>query len=211
MDQIMQFLTDVLTALLPYGFGFLLIYLFRNQISKVLLPRVQSVKLGELEITFLKDAVKEIAAARGNETLSDEDATGPLLRANMISPILDGARLLWIDDKPDGNARETKLLRKLGVTIDTAVVSQEARQMLSRFHYDVIVSDMDREGCPNEGLMFLESLIGTRLFRYTIFYVGRVDENKPIPRGAFNITSQPDKLLHLIMDALERERWQIVQ
>jgi CheY-like chemotaxis protein len=204
----MEFLTDVLRVLLPYGFAFLVIYLFKNQISKVLLPRVQSVKLGELEITFLKEAVKKITAERVNKTLSDEDATGPLLRANMISPVLDGARLLWIDDKPDGNTGEMELLRKLGITVDAAVASEEARQMLSKFHYDVIISDIDREGRSKEGLTFLESLIGTRLFRYTIFYVHHVDEDSPIPKGAFNITNQPDKLLHLIMDALERERWQ---
>jgi CheY-like chemotaxis protein len=209
MNQIMQFLTEALSAILPYGFALLVIYLFKNQISKVLLPRVQSVKLGELEITFLKETVKKIAVERVKKTLSDEDASGPLLRANMISPILDGARLLWIDDKPDGNAGEIKLLRRLGITVDTAVTSEDARQMLSKFHYDVIISDLDREGRSNEGRTFLESLIGTRLFRYTIFYVGHVDEEKPIPKGAFNITNQPDKLLHLIMDALERERWQV--
>ena len=205
----MQYVKEVLSALLPYAFAFLVIYLFKNQISKVLLPRLQSFKLGKLEIKFLGETVKKIAMERTNAELSDEDATGPLLRASMISVILDGARLLWIDDKPEGNAGETKLLRKLGVVVDTAVSSEDAREMLSKFHYDVIVSDVDREGRSDEGLTFLRSLIGTRLFRYTIFYVGHVDENKPIPVGAFNITNQPDKLLHLIMDALERERWQL--
>jgi CheY-like chemotaxis protein len=205
----MQFLSDILHPILPYAFAFLVIYLFKNQISKVLLPRIQSVKLGELEITFLKETVKKIAAGRVHKELSDEDASGPLLRANRISSILDGARLLWIDDKPDGNAGEAKLLRRLGITVDTAISSEEARQMLSKFHYDVILSDIDREGRSDEGLTFLASLIDTRLFRYTIFYVRRVDEDKPIPKGAFHITNQPDKLLHLIMDALERERWQV--
>lgn len=205
----MEYVKEVLSALLPYGFAFLVIYLFKNQISKVLLPRVQSLKVGILEITFFRETVKKIAVERTKKELSDEDATGPLLRASMISKILAGARLLWVDDRPEGNAGETKLLRKLGVVVDTAVSSEDAREMLSKFHYDVILSDVDREGRSDEGLTFLRSLIGTRLFRYTIFYVGHVDENKPIPVGAFNITNRPDKLLHLIMDALERERWQL--
>jgi CheY-like chemotaxis protein len=205
----MQYIKEIISALLPYGFAFLVIYLFKNQISKILLPRLQSLKLGNLEITFLGETVKKIAAKRTHKELSDEDATGPLLRASMISVILNGSRLLWIDDKPEGNAGEMKLLRKLGVVVDTAVSSEDAREMLSKFHYDVIVSDVDREGRSHEGLSFLQSLVGTRLFRYTIFYVGQVDEKQPIPVGAFNITNRPDKLLHLIMDALERERWQL--
>jgi hypothetical protein len=205
----MQLLTDALSAILPYAFAFLVIYVFKNQISKVLLPRIQSMKLGELEISFLTEKVKKINVERTKNKLSDEDASGPLLRANMISPVLDGARLLWIDNKPEGNAGEIKLLRRLGMTVDTAVTSEEARHMLSRFHYDVIISDLDREGRVDEGQTFLASLIDTRLFRYTIFYVTHVDEEKPIPTGAFNITNQPDKLLHLIMDALERERWSV--
>jgi CheY-like chemotaxis protein len=204
----MQYVKEILSTLLPYGFAFIVIYLFKDQISKILLPRLQSFKFGKMEITFLGETVKKIAAKRTNKKLSDEDATGPLLRANMISEILNGARLLWIDDNPEGNAGETKLLRKLGVVVDTAVSSAEARDMLSKFHYDVIVSDIDREGRSHEGLSFLRSLIDTRLFRYMIFYVGQVDEDKPIPLGSFNITNRPDKLLHLIMDALERERWQ---
>ena len=205
----MQYVKEILSTLLPYGFAFIVIYLFKNQISKILLPRLQSLKFGKLEITFLGETVKKIAAKRTNKELSDEDATGPLLRANMISAILNGSRLLWIDDNPEDNAEETKLLRKLGVVIDTAVSSEDARDMLSKFHYDVILSDINREGRSQEGLSFLQSIIGTRLFRYTIFYVGQVDEDKPIPVGAFNITNRPDKLLHLIMDALERERWQL--
>lgn len=104
------------------------------------MSRLQSFKFGKLEITFLVESVKKIAAKRTNTELSDEDATGPLLGANMISAILNGARLLWIDDNPEGNAGETKLLRKLGVVVDTAVSSEDAREMLSKFHYDVIVS-----------------------------------------------------------------------
>ncbi len=204
----MDLVKEWLSILLPYLFAFFIIYMFRNQISKVLLPRMKSVKFGDLEITFLKNSVKEIASKRTQEFLSDDDASSPFLRASGIAPVIEGARLLWIDDNPEFNNDETKVLRKLGITVDTATTSDEARKMLSRFNYDAILSDMKREGKEDEGTKFLESLKKTRMFRYTIFYVGHVDDKLPVPKEAFNITDRPDKLLHLVMDVLERERWQ---
>ena len=209
--KLLKDLFDLFRPLFPYLLAFTVIYTFRNDISEVLLPRVQSLKFGNLEITFLKNSVKKIASKRANLELSDEDATSPFLRARGIAPILKGARLLWIDDNPENNENEARVLRKLGIEVDTAMTSAEARKMLSRFNYDAILSDIKREGKEYEGMTFLKSLVKSRLFRYTIFYeVELVHDKLPVTEEAFGITDRPDKLLHLVMDVLERERWELV-
>ncbi len=208
MEWLVQRLLDLLLALLPYAFAFLVIYVFRKRIADVLIPRVQSVKVGTFEITFLKETIQKIAAQRlHSQPLSDADAASPLLRARNIAAVLHGARLLWIDDQPESNVAEVKLLGALGITVDTAITSAEARQMLSQFSYNGIISDIQRGGSLTEGITFLASLRETRLFRYTIFYVNNIDATRPLPPGAFAITNRPDQLLHLLMDLLERERW----
>jgi hypothetical protein len=37
-----------------------------------------------------------------------------------------------------------------------------------------------------------------------IFYVSVINQDKPLPPGAFGLTNRPDELLHLVIDALER-------
>ena len=83
--------------------------------------------------------------------------------------------------------------------------------MLRQTHYDLVISDIAREGAADEGLRFLSAMRRPdngrpTIFRPTIFYVGLYDAAKGIPPYAFGITNSPDELLHYVMDVLERER-----
>jgi CheY-like chemotaxis protein len=118
--------------------------------------------------------------------------------------LTDGARLLWIDDLPDNNRIEIKLLESAGARVDIQVTSAGAQSAISQVTYDVILSDVDREGDNTAGLKFAAELAQTRNSPPVIFYTGVAQ--KPVPPFAFGITDRPDELVHLILDLLARAR-----
>jgi hypothetical protein len=70
--------------------------------------------------------------------------------------------------------------------------------------YDLVLSEVARAGESDAGLRMLGRLgPGSPP---VVFYVGRVDDARGVPRGAFGIADHPETLLHLVLDALERSR-----
>lgn len=92
----------------------------------------------------------------------------------------------------------------LGAFVDIARRSAEARTMTSQSRYDLLISDIDRDGVPDEGLRFLSQMHERNSCPRTIFYIGHVEQERGVPAHAFGIADRPDELLHLVIDALER-------
>jgi CheY-like chemotaxis protein len=137
----------------------------------------------------------------GREVLARSSA---LRRAKLAASALKGARVLWVDDNPGNNLGECRLLRALGVEIEQVRSTPDALCELSRARFDLLLSDMDREGAPDAGLRMLGQL--GRAAPPVVFYVGRVDQSRGVPRGAVGIADRPELLLHLALDVLERSR-----
>jgi hypothetical protein len=127
-----------------------------------------------------------------------------LRRAQLVEPALRGARILWIDDRPEGNVWEYDCLTALGTLVKTVETTRSAVACLEREPYDLVISDAEREGRPAKGIEDLPSLQVRDRPTPVILYV--TDLKPGVPPGAFGITARPDELLHLCMDALERSR-----
>jgi CheY-like chemotaxis protein len=154
-------------------------------------------------VKHLPDKDQEVLQRQAQEIF----ALSPILkRAQLIAPILQGANVLWVDDHPDNNLYERVMLSSFGMSIDLAYSTDEAMSKISETPYDVIISDMKRQGIATEGLRLLNSLTNQGARPHTIFYVGQLDKEQGTPQGAFGITNRPDDLLHFVMDVLERER-----
>jgi CheY-like chemotaxis protein len=134
-------------------------------------------------------------------------ALSPVLRrSHRVGSIFHDARILWVDDHPHYNIYESEVLRSFGVKVDFAQSTSEGISRLRQRKYDLVISDMEREGISNEGLKFLDEMRKQHFYLRTIFYVGGVDLSKGTPPYAFGITDNPDDLLHFVIDILERER-----
>jgi hypothetical protein len=129
---------------------------------------------------------------------------GVLRRAQVVEPALRGARILWIDDRPEGNVWEYDCLTALGAGVKTVETTRSAVACLEREPYDLVISDVEREGRPTRGIEDLPSLQVRQRAIPVILYV--MDLKPGVPAGAFGVTARPDELLHLCMDALERSR-----
>jgi len=163
-------------------------------------PRLEDYKSGVINKILPED--REVL-----QQVQEIFALSPVLRrAEMVAPVLQGARVLWVDDNPDNNLYERMTLDSLGVTIDLAFSTGEALSMLSRTKYDVVISDMERNGVTDEGLRLLRQMQERRSYLKTVLYTFNLKPETGIPQGAFGITERPDELLHYILDILERER-----
>jgi CheY-like chemotaxis protein len=128
-----------------------------------------------------------------------------LRRAQLVQPVLEGARAPWVDDHPRNNAYECRTLTALGIQVEFAVSTEEALAKSRGVSYDVILSDIARER-PDAGLVLLGRLREAGCLTEVVFYVGQMDKRWGVPVGAFGITNQPEPLLHLVFDVIERRR-----
>lgn len=179
---------------------------FYKPIRYELLPRLGSFKAFGVEFTFIHDEIDK-SAERWNLDISGSDRSLVIRRAQRLAPILQGAQVLWVDDHPDYNVYERRILNSLGIFVDLAKTSAEGLSMLSQNKYDLVISDIKREGVGDvDGFQFLDKMIEDGYDHKVIYYIGNLDKKRGVPPYAFGITDRPDHLLHLIFDALERER-----
>jgi CheY-like chemotaxis protein len=142
------------------------------------------------------------------------DREQALKRANRERARLEGAEILWVDDRPSNNRNEARMLRGFGALVTFACSTDEAIEALRHaaeqsqpFH--LILSDISRappEGERDAGLRMVPRLRAEKVFLPIIFYVARADPNACTPAGAFGLTNRPDQLLQLALDALARTR-----
>jgi CheY-like chemotaxis protein len=135
------------------------------------------------------------------------DAQPPVLRrVGARAERLRGVRVLWIDDRPRGVTDERRMLEALGMEVEAVASSQKAFEALDRSEPALVISSVARGGVPDEGIRVLPAIRALAPAARVIFYVPRLPEGEetPVPPGAFGITHDPEELLHLVMDAVER-------
>ena len=84
------------------------------------------------------------------------------------------------------------------------VSTREALAALAGGPWDLLLSDIARDGVADAGIRLLGQL--PPVAPSVVFYTGSIDDSRPVPRGAFGIADRPDPLLHLVLDVLERNR-----
>jgi CheY-like chemotaxis protein len=127
-------------------------------------------------------------------------------RARIVANFLVGAKILWVDDHPGNNSNEKRTFEDFGLQIDQVKSTTAALNHLLGRPYGLILSDMNRDGDSNAGLELLGKLRLSECPTPLVFYVGKVDPTRGVPAGALGIADQPEPLMHLVLDVLERQR-----
>jgi CheY-like chemotaxis protein len=73
-----------------------------------------------------------------------------IVRASRVAPAIVGARILWVDDKPAGNASLKGILEKMGMHVVSKNWTQEALNALKVSPYDVIITNVWRPKDPDQ-------------------------------------------------------------
>ncbi|KZN63591.1 winged helix-turn-helix domain-containing protein [Pseudoalteromonas luteoviolacea] len=67
-------------------------------------------------------------------------------------------RILWVDDNPTNNKKEQGYFLKHKIGVYNTTSTQEALLLLSMYEYNVVISDMGRQGEPLAGLKLLRAM-----------------------------------------------------
>jgi CheY-like chemotaxis protein len=126
-----------------------------------------------------------------------------LRRASAQQVIIKGARILWIDDHPENNTWERRMLEAFGASFVTVETTASAIAMLNRERFDVIISDIGRDA-EESGLEAFPTIRASAINTPIVFYLGTLFPS--IPPGSLGITNDPEQLIHLLLDALGRTR-----
>jgi CheY-like chemotaxis protein len=212
-------LVEALTALLWAGLAGWLLFMLRGSLAR-LPERISNVEVFGVKLAISGGQAMEAAVEMArkhhnwNVEVPDADRARALQRARDERALLDGAEILWVDDRPSNNRNETRMLRSFGALITFACTTDEAldtlrlgAEALRPFH--LVLSDISRAYPAHDakaGLAMLGRFKADKIVTPIIFYIGRLDADAGVPPGAFGLTDRPDQLLHLVLDALARVR-----
>ncbi|NJL38498.1 MAG: hypothetical protein HC840_10180 [Leptolyngbyaceae cyanobacterium RM2_2_4] len=197
-------LIRIIPSILWVLFLMILLFVLLKPIKSILIPQLSELKAFGIEAKFIKEELAK--AARRNPEVKETALDQVTRRAQRITSIIQGTRLLLVNDVPEEMINVQRILQSLGVVVDVSRTTKSALSMLASAKYDVIVSDMSRDGIADEGLRFLNESIKRGIYRPTIFTVANFDPSRGVPAYAFGITNRVDEMLNLIFDVLERTR-----
>lgn len=197
-------LIKIIPSILWIIFLMIILLIFLKPIKNVLIPRLNEFKAFGIEAKFIKEELEK--AARRDPEVKETALDQVTRRAQRITSIIQGSKLLLVNDIPEEMTSVQRILRSLGVTVDVSRNTKSALSMLANVQYDVIVSDMSRDGVPDEGRRFLDEIIRRGVYRPVIFTVANFDPSRGVPPYAFGITNRVDEMLNLIFDVLERTK-----
>jgi class 3 adenylate cyclase/CheY-like chemotaxis protein len=72
--------------------------------------------------------------------------------ASLMQLVPEIPTILWVDDFPENNAREHRLLRDAGCILDLAGSTEEAKDRMAKKRYFLIITDMGRDQSATAGL-----------------------------------------------------------
>jgi CheY-like chemotaxis protein len=158
----------------------------------------------DVSAATIRKAAEEVPAVAGALQAARSGASG-LRRAELVGNVLRGARVLWVDDHPEHNAWERELFRSLGVVIVSVESTHSAVDSLKAESFDLVISDIRRDSEPVDGIdgaMRIRDGVPTLPI---LFYIQDLTSTQ-VPEPASGITNEPNELLHLVLDRLERAR-----
>lgn len=187
----------------------LLLLIYRAQISE-LISRIGSVKAFGVEAEFqqAKQQLRQATASYNIINVPEEKLTRIINRAERLAPILNEARILWVDDNFYSNATIVQFLEAYKIKIDDVETTAKALEVLqwASAAYDVIVSDMVRGNEQSAAYNLIDGMLQLNppVRKPVIIFVGNLN-NTPVqyPDIVMGITNDPTKLINMIMDAIE--------
>ncbi|GAU68125.1 regulatory protein [Streptomyces sp. NBRC 110611] len=192
-------------AVLWVAFAATVYFTLRGTIIQRLVPRLTALRALGVEV----ELAGELLDRAQDESRPGVTATArrmALGRLEHAAEVLQGGKVLWVDDHPEGNAALLELFRAAGMHIDIALSTEEATPCFRRTPYDMIISDLDREGDPQAGITMLRVLERYRIDVPVLIYAGRFDPERGVDRRIFAATTAPVELVHYVIDLMERSR-----
>ncbi len=203
----------------------IILFYARKPLKKFLEDLIEfNLKAGPIETTAKRKQLIEAAASLGaatahwqNEAQDSQHVHGVEKTKEIVKTVdqlvtprtsrqLEGASVLWVDDRPMNNTYERQALEALGIQFTISKSTEDALERLQRKSYDLIISDMARPPDMHAGYTLLEKVKEIHNTTPFIIYAG---SKKPEyiaearRRGAFGTTNDPQELFEYVVAALK--------
>jgi CheY-like chemotaxis protein len=118
-------------------------------------------------------------------------------QARTLASSVRGLTILWVDDHPSSNRLEASALICQGNKLSFAQSNDEALQLLRSQKFDLIISDIARDGQPTNGIDLYHAVRDSGNMLPIIYYVQQ--STGPIAQGTnAPVTTMPSDLLRAI-------------
>lgn len=147
-----------------------------------------------------------VLAALSLGTLSRGEQSDLPARVINGEPFDAAGRVLWVDDNPQNNVRETRRLEERGVAVYHAATSEEALQLLAMYQYGAVISDMGRGERPLAGIDLLKAMRARGDSRpFFLYTVHSSDAQRKLiaEAGGQGVAVSPDELYAAILPLFE--------
>ena len=185
---------------------------FRRHLSE-LVSRLTRFGAFGVEVEFGQQAKEQLRQAihsytPGDGIVDDAKLQAILKRAERLQDLLNGVRILWVDDYPFANANIHRFLNGFGVVIDNARDTKDALAAIewASSAYEVVISDMNRDGNGRAGLDLIDGIRNLKSTKPVILFVANLNPDLGVPAGARTITDDVGELIHHIFDVIEQTR-----
>jgi CheY-like chemotaxis protein len=205
-------LIGAIPAILWVVFAASVYFTLRGAIVQRIMPRLTAVRALGVEVELAGELLDQ-AHGETQATVAATARLRALGRLKHAADVLQGGKVLWVDDRPDGNTPLIALLRNAGVEIDVVFTTAEVIPLFRsapydfrRKPYDIIISDVERGGDPQAGIKMLRQLEQYNINVPVLIFAGQFDPEKGVDRRIFAGTSEPVDLIHYVIDLMERSR-----
>ncbi|HYB01696.1 MAG TPA: TIR domain-containing protein [Ktedonobacteraceae bacterium] len=157
----------------------------------------------------LAQAQEQASEAPTNKPIEEKETEKRI--SELITPKasqqLAGAKVLWVDDRPQLNTYERQALEQLGIQFTISTSTEDALEKLQGDNkYSVIISDMGRPPDKQAGYTLLEEIRKRGITIPFIIYAGSrapeyVAETRR--RGGLGTTNRPIELFEMVVDAIK--------
>ena len=158
--------------------------------------------------------IEQAGRQRSAPPLSANGAAVLQAQTRSLIDLTDQQRVLWVDDRPEGNRFEISALAKLQIEVVTARSTDEAMQAIAADTegFGLVISDWERDSEPAQaGLRLLARLRQTGNASPLVFYHGEQGARRAQraaearAAGALGEAVLPDELMALVLRALQAE------
>ncbi|WP_240434635.1 response regulator [Streptomyces sp. YIM 130001] len=204
-DAVWNKIIGTVPATLWVVFAAIVYFTLRGTLIQRMVPRLTALRALGVEVELAGELLDR--AQDESQTLVTATARRTALgRLEHAADVLQGGRVLWVDDLPEGNAPLVELFRAAGMHIDLALSTEQATPLFRRRPYDIIVSDLNRDGDPQAGIKMLRIIERHGIDVPVLIYTGRFDPERGVDRRIFAATTAPVELVHYVIDLMERAR-----
>jgi CheY-like chemotaxis protein len=126
-------------------------------------------------------------------------------RSDNLRPLNQG-KILWVDDTPTNNTLLVRSFQDLDIQVTQATSTDQAKDLLQKNSYDIVISDMGRPPDNEAGITLLKWMQERQLKTPVVIYAGswaaaNVGREKDI--GALQITNDPSVVYHLALRVIQ--------